>query len=235
MIDSVDATPRATRGLRLAFGAAVFVASLVAADAFVWTYHGNDDYGHRVAGLSYLSPVVPIGLDGLTLVAVAATFLLRHAPLRVRLYAWMVFGVAMSLSIAGNLSHADSRHLGWQGMAGAAVAPVLLGLSSHLVIVVRRALDRPVAAEPAPVVAPTVVAAQPAPPTVAELALPPRRPSGASRPSRGVNLADVRSAFYQRERAGDVAQRLGTSKRTVERAYAALRAQEPADDVMETL
>jgi DNA-binding transcriptional regulator YiaG len=120
----------------------VVLTLFVAVVAFVWSFHGLDDYGRTVEELEGMSYVVPLGVDGLTLVSVAATFLLRQSHWRVRLYAWSMFGVAVSLSIAGNVSHGQARHLTWQGMLGAAVAPVILALSTHQVVVVWRELDR---------------------------------------------------------------------------------------------
>lgn len=65
-----------------------------------------------------------------------------------------------------------------------------------------------------------------APPSIVPMAstAAPRR----SRAATG-NLADLRGAFYAGERPADAAVRLGVSKRTVERAYASLRKQEPTD------
>lgn len=115
---------------------------LVAAVTFVLSFHGLDDYGRRVAHMSRLSPLVPIGVDGLTLVAVMATSILRHAPLHVRAYAWFVFAISVALSVAGNLSHAIADHLTWQGEIGSAAWPMLLAVASHLVIVTLRARER---------------------------------------------------------------------------------------------
>lgn len=127
---------------RLAFGFLLGFTLLVGAVTFVLSFHGLDDYGARVAGLAGLAWLVPLGVDGLTLVAVAATYLLRTAPWRVRAYAWLVFGVAIAASVAGNLSHAVARHLAADGMVGAAAWPILLALASHLVIVTRRWMER---------------------------------------------------------------------------------------------
>lgn len=128
---------------RVAYVALLACTVLVAVTTFVLSFAGLTDYGRRVAGLAGLSPLVPIGVDGLTLCAVAATFILRDARLRVRLYAWAAFAVAVALSVAGNLSHASARGLSWEGMIGAAAWPILLALASHMVIVVRRNM-RPV-------------------------------------------------------------------------------------------
>lgn len=140
MTVSPDVAERDTS--RAAYGALIFFTVVVATVTFVLSFHGLDDYGTRVAGLGQLSPLVPLGVDGLTLVAVAATYLLRFAPWRVRSYAWLVFAIAVGASVAGNLSHAAARHLGRDGWVGAAAWPILLALASHMVIVTRRWMER---------------------------------------------------------------------------------------------
>lgn len=144
--DMTHATPSDTSDsptkARVAFWALLFFTFIVAVVTFVLSFHGLDDYGHRVADTGPLSPLVPVAVDGLTLVAVAATMLLRHAAWHVRAYAWFVFAVAVGLSIGGNLAHAASRHLTLAGKAGAAASPILLALASHLVIVTMRAIEK---------------------------------------------------------------------------------------------
>jgi hypothetical protein len=138
------ARPSDARRVTLTFALVALIGCtiLVAAVTFVLSFHGLDDYGRRVARLTYLSPLVPIGVDGLTLVAVAATSILRHAPWHIRAYAWLVFAISVGLSVAGNLSHAVAEQLTWQGEIGAAASPLLLALASHLVIVTLRAIER---------------------------------------------------------------------------------------------
>jgi hypothetical protein len=123
-------------------GLLIAAAAIVAAIAFVLSYVGLDDYGRRVAGENQLSFLVPLGIDGLTVVAIIATYKLRTAPLHVRAYAWLVFCIALGSSVAGNLSHAVAHHLSRSGQVGAVVWPVFLALASHLVIVVRRWQER---------------------------------------------------------------------------------------------
>jgi hypothetical protein len=127
---------------RRAFGALLTFTLLVGAVTFVLSFHGLDNYGAALAGLGGLAFLVPLGVDGLTLVAVAATYLLREAPWHVRAYAWLVFAVAIAASVAGNLSYAASRHLTPAGMVGAAAWPILLAFASHMVIVTRRWMER---------------------------------------------------------------------------------------------
>lgn len=245
----------------------VAVTLFVAVVAFVWSFHGLDDYGRRVEQLAGMSWVVPFGIDGLTLVSVAATFLLRQAHWHVRLYVWAMFGVAVSLSIAGNLSHGQARHLTWQGMLGAAAAPVILALATHQVVVVWRELDRrraaarlanpqPIhvtASETAPVepaaIAPaashpiTAMPTFPIPPVglqetlrrAAEITAdvdrekitePARRTAAARAGTRkGTNnQRKARDLVAGGMSCAEVALRLGTSKRTVERWTADVRA-----------
>lgn len=117
-------------------------AATVAVITFVLSFVGLDDYGRRVADEHTLSFLVPLGVDGLTMVGVMATYILRAAPWHVRAYAWLVFSVALALSVAGNLSHGLAHHLSMQGLVGAAIWPVLLAFSSHVVVVVRRWQER---------------------------------------------------------------------------------------------
>ncbi len=128
--------------LRVAFAVLICCTVLVAVVSFALSFYGLNDYGRRVMGLPvWLSPLVPAMVDLFSLCGIAATYLLRRAMYRVRVYAWMVFLVPTGLSVAGNLAHAESRALAHAGLAGAAAAPVILALATHLVVVVRRHLE----------------------------------------------------------------------------------------------
>jgi len=154
MTDPGTDTPRDTA--KAALWVLIAFAALVAAITFVLSFAGLDDYGRVVAGEGHLSFLVPLGVDGLTLVGVVATYMLRTAPWHVRAYAWGVFAVALGASIAGNLSHALAHHLSRQGQVGAAAWPVFLALASHVVIVVRRRQEpRPTAKQAADIAAVT--------------------------------------------------------------------------------
>lgn len=231
---------------------------LVAAVTFVLSFHGLDDYGRRVAGLSRLSPLVPVGVDGLTLVAVSATSILRHAPLHVRAYAWFVFAISVGLSVAGNLSHAIADNLTWQGEIGSAAWPMLLAVASHLVIVTLRARERQRDARgeatpatdaapterqtPAPTVARQRVtvngttATEPAT-DVAPRVTTPRAPRTRqpSATAAGSPAARARQMYLSGKSPAAIALALGISKRTVERHTAALRqaANGASDDASE--
>lgn len=207
---------------RLAYGALLAFTVLVAAVTFVLSFSGLDDYGRRVAELGILSPLVPLGVDGLTLCAVAATFLLRRAAWHVRLYAWCVFGVAVAASVAGNLSHAAAKSLSWEGMVGAAAWPILLALASHLVIVVRRNMER--AGQPTATAAPI---AEPVP-AVARAPGAPRQPRAT--PVRDNDLIRQRARDMYRDGTPlrDIAKTLSVHKRSVERYTKDLRQPVPA-------
>src|SRR5690349_646793 len=128
---------------QLVFRAMIVGTVAVAAFMFVLSFVGLRDYGVRLMLLgNVLAPLVPLGVDVFSVVGIAATYLLRRAPWHVRLYAWTVFLVPAALSVAGNLAHGEARGLVRAGLVGAALPPVLLALSVHLVVVTRRALDR---------------------------------------------------------------------------------------------
>jgi transposase-like protein len=229
---------------RLAYWALLGCTTAVGAVTFVLSFVGLRDYAERVAGFpSELSWLVPVGVDGLTLCAVAATMILRHATWRPRAYAWAAFGIAVAASVAGNLSHADARRLSWEGHIGAASWPIFLALASHMVIVVRRNMERaprrsnttPVEhradVSPAPVPEPSANVAPELPATLdatatepAQRPTPRRRAKPAKKASRGVAKAfsadEIRAALRRVENGESVAKvalSLGVHKATVYR------------------
>lgn len=120
-------------------GLLVFSTALVVITAFALSFYGLNDFARRVMRLpAILAMFVPIGLDIFSLCGILATYLLKHAEWRVRAYTWTVFLVPAGLSIAGNLVHAQHRHLGQPGVVAAALIPVILALATHLVVVVQR-------------------------------------------------------------------------------------------------
>jgi len=147
-IDTTDDTAPAdaplaeTNPYRVAFAVLICCTVLVALVSFALSFYGLNDYGRTVMRLPvWLSPLVPLGVDLFSLCGIAATYLLRRAPGQVRAYSWLVFLVPTGLSVAGNLAHGESRSLARAGLVGAAVAPVILALATHLVVVVRRHLE----------------------------------------------------------------------------------------------
>lgn len=215
-------------------------AILVAVVTFVLSFHGLDDYGRSVAGLDDLAWLVPLGVDGLTLTAIAATFLLARAPFKVRLYAWVVFGAANAASVAGNLSHANARQLPWDGAVGAAAWPIFLTLASHLAIVTRRWLsgghsDTAVATPATPAVVADVAPAEThaSDTSTEEVPAAPRRTrTPKPRPNVTRNATGNQSVARRRVAAGEscatVALSLGVSKKTVERWTGDIREQRQA-------
>lgn len=177
-----------TRSQRLAYGALIAFTAAVGVVTFVLSFYGLRDYGIRVERLPVrMAWMVPVGVDILSLCGVAGTYLLRNAALRVRAYAWLVFGVAVSASIAGNVTHAVAQRLDGAGMVGAAAWPVFLALAAHFVIVARRALERGAQSASQHEVAPDQPAAQrDARPSERPASLAPRNevPEPATQPSR---------------------------------------------------
>jgi len=135
---------------------AAFLGVLVI--AFAMSYHGLFTFGERIMAWSpWLCGVAPIGLDVFSIVGLLATFLTHDAPWRVRSYCWLAFGLTVLLSVGGNaisafwvldrvatVSH-ERFTWGYQqvsAVAGAAVWPALSAVALHVLIVVRRHLDR---------------------------------------------------------------------------------------------
>lgn len=135
---------------------AAFVGVLVI--AFAMSYHGLFTFGERIMGWAWgLCAVAPIGLDVFSIVGLLATFLTHDAPWRVRLYCWLAFGLTVLLSVGGNAISAfwvldrvatgAHERFAWgyqqvSAVAGAAVWPALSAVALHVLIVVRRHLDR---------------------------------------------------------------------------------------------
>lgn len=131
MATETDIAP-ARWALNMLLGATLFVGTV----SFVMSLHSLYDLLIRVAGVPRgLAMLAPLGVDGLTLCAVAATHLLRNAPWRVRAYAWTVFWVPTGLSIAGQVVDARVRHLPPEGLVALATMPPLFALSAHLTVV----------------------------------------------------------------------------------------------------
>jgi hypothetical protein len=78
----------------------------------------------------------------MTVAAIAAIYILRHAGFWTRLYCWLVFGVAVGASVAGNIAHVaytdNEKGVAVVFAAGAAIQPLFLTLSTHLLIVAMR-------------------------------------------------------------------------------------------------
>lgn len=115
--------------------------TFVAVIAFWASFIGGQDYGRRVMLLGDVSFLVPLGVDGLTLCAIAATQVLRHEATHVRFYAWFVFCVAAAMSVATQLSHAVNKNMSPPGVAGSMAVPVVMAFAVHLLVVVLRHHD----------------------------------------------------------------------------------------------
>jgi len=116
---------------------------VVVVGTFTLSFAGLYDYGNNLSQLPLILPAfVPVVIEGLTICAVGAIYILRHAPFRIRIFSWAVFVVPVSLSVAGNMSHALSRHLPTVAVAGSAAWPIILALATHLVVVTIRYTER---------------------------------------------------------------------------------------------
>jgi hypothetical protein len=100
-----------TRSNRTALVALVVLTSGVAAVTFAISFHGLDGYGLHVMRLGAMSPLVPIGVDLASLVALLAAHVRRGEGLGRRAYAWLVFITTAGLSVAGNLADGQARGL----------------------------------------------------------------------------------------------------------------------------
>jgi hypothetical protein len=215
--------------MRTAAGVLITATAVVIAGIFTLTAHGNYGYGRDVMRLGdRFAYAVPVALDVLQIVAVAAAFVLAYAPFAVRVYAWAVFATANASSIAANLADAQARHLPWQGWIGAGVLPVLLSLGVHLAVVTWRhrpivgdEAARPVPGLPAtPIIEVSVPNAQTPPPRT------PRPNPTKQPPQRGDQRAQIRGLYAAGTGVGDILKRFnGTapSRRTVENWTADLR------------
>lgn len=190
--------------------------ALVAVVTFALSFAGLRDYGLNVAGVPWqLAWLVPIGIDGLTVASIAATFALRQEPWHVRLYAWLVFFAALAASVAGNLSHAVHRNLSWDGAAGAGAWPALLALASHLVVVTWRRVERQAPIRPA--AKPGAVTGTTEP-----------KPTRQAKPKPVTDKPDpVVALLTAGKTQPEIAEQTGLSVRTVARRAKALRKSSP--------
>jgi hypothetical protein len=222
----------APRPAQVAWVALCAFAGVVAAASFALTYHGLYGYGRDVARLGDFAWLVPVAVDGATLCAIAATFLLAHTALRVRAYAWLVFLATNTLSVLGNLAFAHSHGLGWQGSVGAGAWPVLVTLVAHLGIVAwrqsplgvhpeeRSALKRPrpraLAPEDSPPQTSLAPAVQPDERPGPTTAATPRRRGGGRRRTTPQQRTEALGLLDDGLSAARTALKVGVSKRTVE-------------------
>lgn len=183
--------PTSPAGHRLTRVALLALTSGVAAVTFAISFHGLDGYGQRLMHLGDMSPLVPVGVDLASLVALLAAHLRRGERLSRRAYTAAVFAATAALSIAGNLADGRARGLPAAGLVGVAMAPVVFALVSHLAISSWRGTAAEVAAE-APAEAPTPRAARTAQPrTAPKRSFADTRRAAAALAADGAGVADV--------------------------------------------
>jgi len=116
--------------------------AFVAAVNFALSFAGLYDFGDKLSELPGILPAfVPVGVDGLAVASMGGIFMMRHAPLRVRLFCWLVFAASLAASIAGNVSHAVTRDLHVAAQFGSAVWPLFVALATHLLVVIMRHIE----------------------------------------------------------------------------------------------
>jgi len=212
-----DTSAATLRGYNLAIGSLVVVVG----GAFALSFHGLLDLLMRVAEIPWwLAWLGPIIIDFFALVGIGAGHTMRDAHWRRRLYAWTVTLLATALSVAGNVADAQAKHLTAVGIGVFAVAPPIIFLSSHLIVVCRREVDERRAAARAE----TVVVVTPEVGSAVELREPQRmepEPYARFLARKGWTVKDIHGALTKR---GD-----NVHARTVARWTADLRGQTPAE------
>jgi hypothetical protein len=149
-----DTGPDTPPNLVAAYGALAGAAAVVTLVTFAVSFHGIFDLLLHIARLPwYLAALGPFGVDFFALVGIAASFVMRHEHWRRRAYALLVTLAALAMSVAGNAVDAQARHLPLAGIVALALSPVVVWLSSHLMVVARRSMEerrRETAAQTAP-------------------------------------------------------------------------------------
>ena len=102
-------------------------------------------YGYGIDGLALhpaVAALIPVGVDLLAICGMYASYSMRNSRWHIRAYSWLVFGVAVVLSMAANTVHAADLDRPMAGVVGAMFPPLLLAFAVHLLIVTRRERDR---------------------------------------------------------------------------------------------
>lgn len=140
---------------------------LLAAVGFALSYDALRQMAVAVHIRGLLTYLFPLVIDGFIAIGVVALITLRTAPLRSRLYVWVLVGAATITSIWANAVHAIRLNEGTRlyldnATVGAlsAIAPLALAGAVHLYLVINRHLAANNAvAEPPPANAPDKTAA----------------------------------------------------------------------------
>ncbi|WP_398683279.1 DUF2637 domain-containing protein [Streptomyces akebiae] len=123
--------------------------AMLAAFAFALSYDALRQMAVAVHIRGLLTYAFPLVIDGFIAIGVGALLMLRAAPLRSRVYVWVLVGAATITSIWANALHAvrlnqQTRHIGSLRLddytvgALSAIAPLALAGAVHLYIVICR-------------------------------------------------------------------------------------------------
>jgi hypothetical protein len=119
-------------------------AVIVAVVVFALSAYGLYDFMWRLAWYPReMAWLGPLGVDGATVVAGATIAVLRRAGWKAKCYAWLAFATPVTLSVAAQVTHQEARGVTLAGVVGAAIWPLLLAQTVHLVIIVWRHVERP--------------------------------------------------------------------------------------------
>jgi hypothetical protein len=114
---------------------------------FVLSYDALEQVAVAIHIRGLLTYAFPLVIDGFIAIGIGALLILRNAPMRSRLYAWVLVGTATATSIWANALHAIHLNHGTRLRlddltvgALSAIAPLALAGAVHLYLVIRRHL-----------------------------------------------------------------------------------------------
>ena len=129
------------------------LAALVTVAAWVLSYEALAEGARAIGIRPELSWLYPVVVDGVVATAYVATFALRDAHARTRLYVWTIMLGAIALSVTGNGFHAV-LHAGSLGLPlavaipGSAIPALSLACVIHLHVVLARVELREATGQP---------------------------------------------------------------------------------------
>ena len=202
---------------------AAVATGLVVISSFVLSYAALVTVGQAAGFGPRISWLYPVSLDGLLAVGMVAAVLLREARLRTRAYVWLLIGVGIAASVAGNAAHsaAAGRPLalsGWPVWLAGAVPPLALAAALHLLIVVVRHHRQPTEERTRPPAPPPDTG--PSRPDMARPVSAPATSNGHKRTPDTAAKVRTYLSGHPEARTADIAAAVGVSDRQVRRVLA---------------
>lgn len=132
--------------LRVALVTALAITTMLIVVSFILSFATLTDLAGRCGIAKNLTWLFPLAVDGAIVLSTVAVVALSGggAQFKDRLFFWFTLGVSASISIAGNVLHGASEHTlcqsttQWLPVSIAAVAPVMLVVSTHGLAVLSR-------------------------------------------------------------------------------------------------